>query len=71
MQSILQYLNNTTMGKGDKKSKRGKIAMGSFGVSRPRKTGNTAAIVAPTVAAAPKEAPAAVATKPAAKKKAS
>ncbi len=25
------------MGKGDKKSKRGKITIGSFGVSRPRK----------------------------------
>ena len=25
------------MGKGDKKSKRGKIIMGSFGVNRPRK----------------------------------
>ncbi|ELR70863.1 hypothetical protein C900_03298 [Fulvivirga imtechensis AK7] len=24
------------MGKGDKKTKRGKIAMGTFGVSRPR-----------------------------------
>ncbi|MEO6882463.1 MAG: 30S ribosomal protein THX [Bacteroidia bacterium] len=30
------------MGKGDKKSRKGKIAMGSYGVSRPRKasTGN-------------------------------
>jgi 30S ribosomal protein S31 len=26
------------MGKGDKKTKRGKIAKGSFGVSRPRST---------------------------------
>ncbi|MGZ4057032.1 MAG: 30S ribosomal protein THX, partial [Bacteroidia bacterium] len=26
------------MGKGDKKSKKGKIAMGSFGVRRPNKT---------------------------------
>ncbi len=25
------------MGKGDKKSKRGKISMGSFGVSRPKR----------------------------------
>ncbi len=27
------------MGKGDKKSKKGKIFMGSFGKSRPRKVG--------------------------------
>jgi len=27
------------MGKGDKKSKKGKIATGSFGVRRPRKKG--------------------------------
>jgi len=27
------------MGKGDKKSRRGKIHIGSFGVRRPRKTG--------------------------------
>jgi len=26
------------MGKGDKKTKKGKIAKGSFGVSRPRKS---------------------------------
>ena len=26
------------MGKGDKKTKKGKIVMGSYGVSRPRKT---------------------------------
>ena len=26
------------MGKGDKKSRKGKISMGSFGVRRPRKT---------------------------------
>lgn len=30
------------MGRGDKKSKKGKIAMGSYGVSRPRKTKVTA-----------------------------
>jgi ribosomal small subunit protein bTHX len=28
----------TQMGKGDKKSKKGKISMGSFGVSRPSKS---------------------------------
>ncbi|MBW6491848.1 MAG: 30S ribosomal protein THX [Lentimicrobium sp.] len=31
------------MGKGDKKSKRGKIIMGSYGVSRPKKTAKPAA----------------------------
>lgn len=44
------------MGKGDKKSKKGKIAMGSFGKSRPKR---------PTAAAT-----VAVAAAPAAKKKA-
>lgn len=34
------------MGKGDKKSKRGKIAIGSFGVSRKRKLKKTAAVKA-------------------------
>jgi 30S ribosomal protein S31 len=29
------------MGKGDKKSKKGKIAKGSYGVSRPRKRAKT------------------------------
>ncbi len=28
---------SSTMGKGDKKTRKGKIAKGSFGVSRPRK----------------------------------
>jgi 30S ribosomal protein S31 len=28
------------MGKGDKKSKRGKVALGSFGASRPKKEQN-------------------------------
>lgn len=46
------------MGKGDKKSKRGKIIMGSYGVRRPQR--KTAAIAAP--------APEPVATKPAKKK---
>jgi 30S ribosomal protein S31 len=31
------------MGKGDKKSKRGKIVIGSYGVRRPRKSSKTAA----------------------------
>jgi 30S ribosomal protein S31 len=55
------------MGKGDKKSKKGKISMGSFGVSRPRKRPafDAAAVVAPL----PKAEKAPVATK-ASKKKA-
>jgi 30S ribosomal protein S31 len=39
------------MGRGDKKTKKGKLFMGSFGVSRPRKA---AGYVAPTTPAAPK-----------------
>ncbi|NLE35867.1 MAG: 30S ribosomal protein THX [Bacteroidales bacterium] len=35
------------MGKGDKKSKRGKIIRGSFGVRRPRKTSKKAVAAAP------------------------
>ncbi len=34
------------MGKGDKKTRRGKIFMGSYGISRPR-NGKKAAIVVP------------------------
>jgi 30S ribosomal protein S31 len=30
------------MGKGDKRTKRGKITNGSYGVTRPRKAANTA-----------------------------
>ena len=45
------------MGRGDKKTKRGKISMGSFGKSRPARV--------PSVkGAATAEAPAAVAEKP-------
>jgi len=33
------------MGKGDKKSKKGKIWIGSFGVSRPKKLKNRKSIV--------------------------
>jgi len=33
------------MGKGDKKSRKGKIAMGSYGVSRPRKASSGNAFV--------------------------
>jgi 30S ribosomal protein S31 len=46
------------MGKGDKKSKKGKIAMGSFGVLRPNKKKVTAAKKATSTAkaASPKKA---------------
>jgi 30S ribosomal protein S31 len=47
------------MGKGDKKSRKGKIAMGSYGVTRPRKkTKKTASKEAAPAkkAAAPKKA---------------
>lgn len=35
------------MGKGDKKSKRGKIAIGSYGVRRPKRKQNKVIIAAP------------------------
>ena len=50
------------MGKGDIKTKKGKISAGSYGVSRPRK--KAAAIIE----AKPKKAKKAAAKKPAAKK---
>ena len=37
------------MGKGDKKTKRGKITIGSFGVSRPSRTKKSTAVVTPKV----------------------
>lgn len=40
------------MGKGDRKSKKGKISMGSFGVSRPKKK---ATLTTPRAQQAPKE----------------
>lgn len=48
------------MGKGDKKSKKGKISMGSYGVSRPKRLMRAAAPVAapqPAAASKPKAAP--------------
>lgn len=51
------------MGKGDKKTKRGKISMGTFGVRRPRKKSKP--IIAVTKKKAPKKTSKA---KPAAKK---
>ena len=54
------------MGKGDKKSRKGKIAMGSYGVTRPRKKSKSVAS-STKKAAAPKKtaAPKKVAAKPA------
>ncbi len=34
------------MGKGDKKSRRGKITIGTYGVRRPRKKNKTASVAA-------------------------
>jgi 30S ribosomal protein S31 len=45
------------MGKGDKRTKRGKITIGSYGKSRPHKVVSAAAVApvaAPAKAAAPK-----------------
>ena len=59
------------MGKGDKKSRKGKITMGSYGVTRPRKKTKTAAPAAakaPKVAKEKKEAAPKKAAKKAAKK---
>jgi 30S ribosomal protein S31 len=44
------------MGKGDKKTKRGKIQIGSFGVKRPRKKAAPKKAAAPAKKAAPKKA---------------
>lgn len=55
------------MGKGDKKSKRGKIILGSYGVRRSRKAGKKAAAtasVSPVIAEVKQTPPAAKATKP-------
>lgn len=53
------------MGKGDKRSKRGKIHIGTSGVSRPKRKKSTATSAAP---AAPKKAAPKKAAKKAAKK---
>lgn len=39
--NFVEQLNYITMGKGDKKSKRGKINNGSYGKRRPRKSSKT------------------------------
>lgn len=59
------------MGKGDKKTKKGKISMGSHGNSRPRNAAKSAVAVAPKkekAEAAPKAEKKAPAKKAAAKK---
>ena len=53
------------MGKGDKKSRKGKIFMGTYGVTRPRKTAEVIVIAKKNKAEAKKE----VATKAATKTK--
>ena len=62
------------MGKGDKRSKKGKITIGSYGVSRPRTVKNTSNVVSTKVVKAePKakkeKAEPKAAAKPAAAKK--
>jgi 30S ribosomal protein S31 len=52
------------MGKGDKKSRRGKLFMGSYGITRPRKKKKTVKVEKVEPAPAP-----VVKTKPAAKPK--
>ncbi len=56
------------MGKGDQKSRRGKITAGSYGKRRPRKAGKSATTVAtmekPVKEAKPKAAPKPKAEKP-------
>lgn len=42
------------MGKGDKKTRRGKVTAGSYGKTRPRKSG-TSKVAAPKVEKTPKE----------------
>jgi 30S ribosomal protein S31 len=60
------------MGRGDKKTKKGKISMGSYGVLRPKEKSKVAVSSAkPAKKAAPKKetaAPKAAKAKPAAKK---
>ena len=51
------------MGKGDKKTKRGKIHIGSFGVKRKRKAAKKTAAAKPKKAAAAKPAKKAAAKK--------
>ncbi len=43
------------MGRGDKRSRKGKITIGSYGKSRPRKTASKVAAAAPVAPAADKK----------------
>ena len=56
------------MGKGDKKTRRGKITMKSYGVTRPRFKKKKTATVAPVIELPPVKAPAKEPRKPAVKK---
>lgn len=56
------------MGKGDKRSKKGKIVIGSYGVRRPRPSLVAKAVAKTEAPKAKKEKTAAKASKPAAKK---
>ena len=65
MQNELKH--NSNMGKGDKKSKKGKISMGSYGVKR-RRTGTKVAVTNPGAKAAPEKEKKAAVKKAAPKK---
>lgn len=51
-------LNKINMGRGDKKSAKGKRAMGSYGITRPRKKTTSTAPVTEVKAVKEKKAPA-------------
>lgn len=51
-------LNKINMGRGDKKTAKGKRAMGSFGITRPRKKTTSTAPVTEVKAVKEKKAPA-------------
>jgi ribosomal small subunit protein bTHX len=53
LQSNHSFKTIIKMGRGDKKTAKGKRFMGSFGVSRPHKTASTAPKAAAAAAAAP------------------
>lgn len=53
--TFAKTLNFNFMGKGDKKSKKGKISMGSYGVRRPRKKASKVAVTPSVKKVKPKE----------------
>ena len=57
------------MGRGDKRTRKGKITIGSYGKSRPRKTAVSAVAIVPTVVKAAPKAPKVAAAPKAEKKK--